>query len=110
MFNRDPVDHMIEYLTINFPEDLPNDCKRSLAIRAGSKGKEITEFSMNKNCSDESIQEVMSLCVTIIDNRKIDFQLVFISKNIWSPFSWGRREVNRNEIQPERNSTKTDFH
>ena len=39
MFNRDPVDKMIEMLQESFPENLSNDNRRSLAIRAGSKGQ-----------------------------------------------------------------------
>lgn len=42
VFNRDPVDHMIQYLEANFPPSLPNDHKRSLAIRAGSKGARLS--------------------------------------------------------------------
>jgi len=42
VFNRDPVDHMIEYLTTNFPETTSNDSRRSLAIRAGSKGARLS--------------------------------------------------------------------
>eukprot|EP00088_Acartia_fossae_P015987 TRINITY_DN1889_c0_g1_i15.p1 TRINITY_DN1889_c0_g1~~TRINITY_DN1889_c0_g1_i15.p1 ORF type:complete len:593 (-),score=122.50 TRINITY_DN1889_c0_g1_i15:501-2279(-) len=42
VFNRDPVDHMIEYLEANFPPTLANDHKRSLAIRAGSKGARLS--------------------------------------------------------------------
>jgi len=42
VFNRDPVDHMIEYLQLNFPENLSNDSRRSLAIRAGSKGARLS--------------------------------------------------------------------
>ena len=38
LFNRDPVDHMIDYLVSNFPENLDNNDRRSLAIRAGFKG------------------------------------------------------------------------
>ena len=39
VFNRDPVDKMIEMLQESFPENLSNDNRRSLAIRAGSKGQ-----------------------------------------------------------------------
>merc|ERR1712032_650863 len=35
VFNRDPVDQMISYLTKHFPENLEADSPRSLAIRAG---------------------------------------------------------------------------
>jgi len=42
VFNRDPVDHMIQYLQQNFPPNLGNDQKRSLAIRAGSKGARLS--------------------------------------------------------------------
>jgi len=42
VFNRDPVDWMIEYLTTNFPETTPNEARRSLAIRAGSKGARLS--------------------------------------------------------------------
>ena len=67
VFNRDPVDHMIEYLTVNFPENLPNDCRRSLAIRAGSKGKLIifcgvkggSIFSELKNVIDHMLADII---------------------------------------------------
>jgi len=42
VFNRDPVDKMIDFLTINFIESLDNDNKRSLAIRAGSRGARLS--------------------------------------------------------------------
>lgn len=42
LFNRDPVDHMIEYLVTNFPENLDNSDRRSLAIRAGFKGARLS--------------------------------------------------------------------
>jgi len=42
VFNRDPVDQMISYLTSNFPENLPNDDSRSLAIRSGYKGARLS--------------------------------------------------------------------
>ena len=47
VFNRDPVDHMIEYLTTNFPETTSNDSRRSLAIRAGSKGQQTGVYILN---------------------------------------------------------------
>jgi hypothetical protein len=43
LFNRDPVDHMIDYLVSNFPENLDNSDRRSLAIRAGSKGTSVAD-------------------------------------------------------------------
>jgi len=42
VFNRDPVDKMIEMLQESFPENLSNDNRRSLAIRAGSKGARLS--------------------------------------------------------------------
>jgi len=42
VFNRDPVDQMIGYLTSNFPPDLPADSPRSLAIRSGYKGARLS--------------------------------------------------------------------
>lgn len=42
VFNRDPVDHMITYLTQNFPENLEQDNVRSLAIRSGYKGARLS--------------------------------------------------------------------
>ena len=42
VFNRDPVDQMIGYLTSNFPADLPADSPRSLAIRSGYKGARLS--------------------------------------------------------------------
>jgi len=42
VFNRDPVDKMIEMLQESFPENLSNDSRRSLAIRAGSKGARLS--------------------------------------------------------------------
>jgi len=42
VFNRDPVDQMISYLTKYFPENLEADNVRSLAIRGGYKGARLT--------------------------------------------------------------------
>merc|ERR1719347_1901072 len=42
VFNRDPVDQMIGYLTSNFPADLAPDNARSLAIRSGYKGARLS--------------------------------------------------------------------
>lgn len=42
LFNRDPVDHMINYLKQYFPDTLSNDDPRSLAIRAGYKGARLS--------------------------------------------------------------------
>jgi len=42
VFNRDPVDQMISYLTANFPPDLPTDSNRSLSIRSGYKGARLS--------------------------------------------------------------------
>jgi len=42
VFNRDPVDQMITYLTKYFPENLEADNVRSLAIRGGYKGARLT--------------------------------------------------------------------
>ena len=42
VFNRDPVDQMIQFLTQNFPADLPADHPRSLAIRSGYKGARLS--------------------------------------------------------------------
>jgi len=42
VFNRDPVDQMIAYLTKNFPENLEADSPRSLAIRSGYKGARLS--------------------------------------------------------------------
>lgn len=42
VFNRDPVDQMISYLTANFPADLPPDSSRSLTIRSGYKGARLS--------------------------------------------------------------------
>jgi len=42
LFNRDPVDHMIDYLKQHFPDNLDNDDPRSLAIRAGYRGARLS--------------------------------------------------------------------
>jgi len=42
VFNRDPVDHMITFLTKNFPEDMEQDNVRSLTIRSGYKGARLS--------------------------------------------------------------------
>jgi len=42
VFNRDPVDHMISFLTKNFPEDMEQDNVRSLTIRSGYKGARLS--------------------------------------------------------------------
>jgi len=42
VFNRDPVDQMISYLTSNFPSNLPADSPRSLCIRSGYKGARLS--------------------------------------------------------------------
>jgi len=42
VFNRDPVDQMISYLTANFPDSLPADSPRSLCIRSGYKGARLS--------------------------------------------------------------------
>jgi len=42
VFNRDPVDQMISYLTSNFPSNLPADSPRSLSIRSGYKGARLS--------------------------------------------------------------------
>merc|ERR1719348_312437 len=42
VFNRDPVDQMISYLTTNFPTSLPGDSPRSLCIRSGYKGARLS--------------------------------------------------------------------
>merc|ERR1712098_178227 len=42
VFNRDPVDQMISYLTTNFPTNLPADSPRSLCIRSGYKGARLS--------------------------------------------------------------------
>ena len=42
VFNRDPVDQMIGYLSSNFPQDLPADHPRSLTIRSGYKGARLS--------------------------------------------------------------------
>ena len=42
VFNRDPVDQMIGYLTSNFPADLAPDHTRSLTIRSGYKGARLS--------------------------------------------------------------------
>jgi len=42
VFNRDPVDQMIGYLTSNFPADLASDHTRSLTIRSGYKGARLS--------------------------------------------------------------------
>ena len=42
VFNRDPVDQMIGYLTSNFPPDLASDHPRSLSIRSGYKGARLS--------------------------------------------------------------------
>jgi len=42
VFNRDPVDQMISYLTTDFPSDLPGDSPRSLCIRSGYKGARLS--------------------------------------------------------------------
>merc|ERR1719347_2429195 len=42
VFNRDPVDQMISYLTKNFPQDLPQDHPRALNIRSGYKGARLS--------------------------------------------------------------------
>merc|ERR1719397_105231 len=42
VFNRDPVDQMISYLTKHFPENLEADSARSLAIRSGYKGARLS--------------------------------------------------------------------
>merc|ERR1711970_247830 len=42
VFNRDPVDQMISYLTTNFPANLPAESPRSLTIRSGYKGARLS--------------------------------------------------------------------
>ena len=42
VFNRDPVDQMIGYLSTHFPQDLPADHPRSLSIRSGYKGARLS--------------------------------------------------------------------
>jgi len=42
LFNRDPVEQMITYLTNHFPDSLANDDPRSLAIRSGYKGARLS--------------------------------------------------------------------
>jgi len=41
-FNRDPIDHMIDYLKADFPEGLSDTDTRSLAIRAGIGGSRLS--------------------------------------------------------------------
>jgi len=41
-FNRDPINHMIDYLKTEFPESLGDSDKRSLAIRAGVRGARLS--------------------------------------------------------------------
>jgi len=42
VFNRDPVDQMIQYLIKNFPENLDTNDVRSLSIRSGYKGARLS--------------------------------------------------------------------